>query len=53
MESKTDNTSSGLVKSVQKSLKILKYIIDSDNEVSLTDIEKDLRYNVSALPIAC
>lgn len=47
MENKSDNTSSGLIKSVQKSLKILKYIIDSDSEVSLTDIEKDLGYNVS------
>lgn len=47
MENKTDNTGSGLVKSVRKSLKILKYIIDSDGEVSLTDIEKDLGYNVS------
>ncbi len=37
----------GLIKSVQKSLKILKYIIDYQDEVSLADIEKDLGYNVS------
>ncbi len=47
MENKGDSANSGLIKSVQKSLKILKYIMDSDSEVSLTDMEKDLGYNIS------
>lgn len=49
MEDKTDNGGSGLIKSVQKSLKILKYIIDADDEVNLSDIEKNLGYNVSTV----
>lgn len=49
METKSDNISTGLIKSVQKSMKILKYIIDANDEVSLTDIEKDLGYNISTV----
>ena len=49
MEQQNDNNGKGLIKSVQKSLKILKYIIDSDDEVNLSDLEKALGYNVSTI----
>lgn len=49
MEEKPDNGGSGLIKSVQKSLKILKYIINADDEANLSDIEKNLGYNVSTV----
>ncbi|MCQ1529048.1 IclR family transcriptional regulator [Lutispora saccharofermentans] len=49
MTNKAGNGGSGLIKSVQKSLKILKYIIDADDEVNLSDIEKALGYNVSTV----
>ena len=49
MENKAENGSSGLIKSVQKSLKILKYVINSDDEVNLSDIEKNLGYNISTI----
>lgn len=38
-----------LIKSVQKSLKILKFIIDSEEEVNLSDLQKELGYNVSTI----
>ncbi len=38
-----------IIKSVQKNLKILKYILDCQSEVSLADIGKDLGYNVSTV----
>jgi len=39
----------GLIKSVQKSLIILKYIINSPGEVSLIDLENNLGYNSSTM----
>lgn len=49
MENRPDNNSTGLIKSVQKSLKILKYIIDANDEINLSDIEKNLGYNSSTV----
>jgi len=49
MEQKNGYTDKGLIKSVQKSLKILKYIIDADDKVNLSDLEKALGYNVSTI----
>lgn len=43
------NDCNGLIKSVQKSLIIMKYIINSPNEVSLADIEKAFGYNISTV----
>lgn len=49
MVNKPEGDGNGLIKSVQKSLKILKYIIDANDEVNLSDIEKSLGYNVSTI----
>lgn len=49
MEQVSKNDGKGLIKSVQKSLKILKYIIDANEDVALSDIQKALDYNVSTI----
>lgn len=49
MEQKSKNNGKDLIKSVQKSLKILKYIIEVNEEVTLSDIQKALDYNVSTI----
>jgi len=45
----SENERNGIIKSVQKSLKLLKCIIEADDEVSLSDIQKVLGYNISTI----
>jgi|Deesub1362A_J573_1020465.scaffolds.fasta_scaffold04471_2 DNA-binding IclR family transcriptional regulator len=42
-------SSNGIIKSVQKSLKILKHIMNSPEEVSLSELEKKFGYNSSTI----
>lgn len=49
MTESSEGNDKSLIKSVQKSLKILKFIIDSNDEVNLSDLQKELGYNVSTI----
>ncbi len=42
-------TDQGLIKSVQKSLQMLKYIINSPEEVGITELEREFGYNSSTI----
>jgi len=44
-----EKNNGGIIKSVQKSLRILKYIMSSPNEVSLSELEKEFGYNTSTI----
>lgn len=44
-----DKNGNGIIKSVQKSLKILKHIMNSTDEVNLSELEKALGYNSSTI----
>lgn len=44
-----NNSSSGIIKSVQKSLKILHYILTSQEEVSIKQIQKEFGYSRSTI----
>ncbi|NPV43584.1 MAG: IclR family transcriptional regulator [Firmicutes bacterium] len=44
-----EKNNGGIIKSVQKSLRILKYIMNSPREVSLSDLEREFGYNTSTI----
>jgi len=48
-EAVEEKNNGGIIKSVQKSLRILKYIMSSPNEVGLSDLEKEFGYNSSTI----
>ncbi|MCT4633917.1 MAG: IclR family transcriptional regulator [Firmicutes bacterium] len=43
------NSSDGMIKSVQKSLKIIKYILKADKEVSIKELQENLGYSPSTI----
>lgn len=44
-----ENTKNGVIKSVQKAIHIFKVLIDSEGELSISDIEKITGYNASTI----